>query len=477
MTIGEKILKQRQDKGLSQKELAEAIDKKTSDIAMWESDEEIPSIMDVNKLCSFFGVTSDTFINDVDLSTDYAQNDSIDVHEELGKSDKVKETTHQTKDNKKTKIVIAFCAIALLCLLAGLVIFVISKSSFSNNSSAIEKAAESVVKVICYDIQGEEVSLGSGFICFDDSTVITNFHVIDEANTCKISTDEDKTYEIENVICYSQEFDVAVLKIKEPTGLKPLKTGKSDLIKKGETVVAIGSPLGIKNSVSKGILSGRVMEDNMDVLQFTAEISNGSSGGALFNDKGDVIGITYASYEEGQNLNLAVPIEKAIELYENKSEPTELSSIYLINHPYAKYLNALKDAVEVSLNDLQSNPNHYRNKRIKIIGYVSSSENGIAKFLADREEDISGSLNSDLNDYIYNDFDNVSTIYLSGRASLYEDEDIQAGDMVCIIGKFAYFPAGTNVLNRLIEEDSFITFNDNKGEIGKTILYKIPYLE
>ena len=121
---------------------------------------------------------------------------------------------------------------------------------------------------------------------------------------------------------------------------------------KGETVTAIGSPLGIKNTVSKGNLSARIMQDGYDVLQFTAPISNGSSGGALFNEKGEVIGITFASFVEGQNLNLAIPIELVDNLYQSKSlsiEPTSFEDIYMENFS-TEELVSLINAYAITVN-------------------------------------------------------------------------------------------------------------------------------
>lgn len=83
--------------------------------------------------------------------------------------------------------------------------------------------------------------------------------------------------------------------------------GDSDAVQVGDEVTAIGSPLGLKNTVSKGIISAVREEQDWYILQTTAPISPGSSGGALFNQKGEVIGTTYAGMASGENLNLAVP--------------------------------------------------------------------------------------------------------------------------------------------------------------------------
>ena len=78
---------------------------------------------------------------------------------------------------------------------------------------------------------------------------------------------------------------------------------------RGQRVVAIGSPLGLFNSVSDGIISGFRAIEGVDMIQFTAPISNGSSGGAVLNMYGEVIGISTAGFDAGQNINLAVGYE------------------------------------------------------------------------------------------------------------------------------------------------------------------------
>ena len=88
----------------------------------------------------------------------------------------------------------------------------------------------------------------------------------------------------------------------------PIYKGKNKLVR-GQKVVAIGSPLGLFNSVSDGIISGFRNIDNVDMIQFTAPTSHGSSGGAVLNMQGEVIGISTAGYDSGQNINLAMGYE------------------------------------------------------------------------------------------------------------------------------------------------------------------------
>ena len=88
----------------------------------------------------------------------------------------------------------------------------------------------------------------------------------------------------------------------------PIYNGQKKLVR-GQRVVAIGSPLGLFNSVSDGIISGFRAIEGVDMIQFTAPISNGSSGGAVLNMYGEVIGISTGGFDAGQNINLAVGYE------------------------------------------------------------------------------------------------------------------------------------------------------------------------
>lgn len=332
VTLSEKIQKLRQEHNLSQKDLADKLDVTSQIIAGWESNEITPSVADIVKLSLALGVTTDSLI----VSNESSR---AEIFNNIDSIESKKVAPNNAK--KKSRRIILSIIISLLFMLTSFTGVFIYKNMipFSQNTNAIEQADASVVTVYCYDYAGNESATGSGFIAFDDKTVITNYHVIESAASCEISTNEDKTYEVESVYRYSEEEDIAILKLREPTGLKTLRLGDSAEIKKGDSVIAIGSPLGIKNTVSQGILSGRIMEDNIEALQFTAPISSGSSGGALFNDKGKVIGITYASYIDGQNLNLAIPIELANNLYYTDSSAISFADFYQSRcNPHRQFL-------------------------------------------------------------------------------------------------------------------------------------------
>lgn len=192
--------------------------------------------------------------------------------------------------------------------------------AFSDDPDAITAASESVVMISVYDANNELIATGSGFPLFESGTIITNYHVIKGGVFFEANTESETYFKIDSIVAVDADRDIAILHTNAKTGFEIFTAGDTSALKKGEKVIAIGSPLGLINTVSDGLYSNNRSEDGNEYLQFTAPISHGSSGGALFNDSGEVIGITSASYVDGQNLNLAIPIEAVINLWERRDE-------------------------------------------------------------------------------------------------------------------------------------------------------------
>jgi len=168
-----------------------------------------------------------------------------------------------------------------------------------------EMAIGSVVEINGYLADG--TSTGTGFFYDNQGTVITNYHVIDGCGTAYITLSDGTSYDVIKVLGYSEARDIAILQTS-CTASDPLKIRTSS-VKTGETVYAIGSSLGLEGSLSDGLISSaeREVEGNI-YIQTTAPISSGNSGGPLLDKEGQVVGITSASFIDGQNLNLAIPI-------------------------------------------------------------------------------------------------------------------------------------------------------------------------
>lgn len=246
-------------------------------------------------------------------------------------------TTLEKKVEPKKKIIPIAIILLLIAVLVAVFLFNPFHGNFSEDTDAIQKAGNSVVKIYMYDINGIEISTGSAFAALDKDIIITNHHCI-EGNVYSIEAEraDHSFFSIESVVAYDEEKDIAILRAPEGK-LAPLKTGSSMDIKRGEKTVAIGSPIGIHQMISTGVFSNYLDAKTHIRILSTASISHGSSGGALFNNHGKVVGITSGAYETGNDLYYSIPIYYAQELYDNRDPKDELTvpEFYdLSEHPY-----------------------------------------------------------------------------------------------------------------------------------------------
>jgi serine protease Do len=160
----------------------------------------------------------------------------------------------------------------------------------------------------------KQQSLGSGFIIDREGHIVTNNHVIEGADQIKVRLADDREFEAE-VIGRDPNTDLALVKIKKDSDLVPLALGDSDKLAVGSWVVAIGSPFGLEQTVTAGIVSakGRVIGNGPydDFIQTDASINPGNSGGPLLNLNGEVVGINTAIVAQGQGIGFAIPINLA----------------------------------------------------------------------------------------------------------------------------------------------------------------------
>lgn len=176
------------------------------------------------------------------------------------------------------------------------------------------KCSSSVFYIEIYDRYGSAIASGSGVFISPDGKALTNHHVVEDAYSAKVMTTDGSTYDVTGYYDARQDIDMALIQVAG-SGFPCLSIGDSTAVAGGQNVFAIGSPLGLDNTISQGIISNanRVV-DGLGYIQITAPISHGSSGGALINDRGQLIGITTATFSDGQNLNLAVPVHRYKEL-------------------------------------------------------------------------------------------------------------------------------------------------------------------
>lgn len=166
---------------------------------------------------------------------------------------------------------------------------------------------------------------GSGFIFRADGLIGTNFHVVERIDSIIVKTSDGNFYYAQ-IVLIDEKNDFAILKIvsEDSLNFQTINFGNSDNVKQGQDVYAIGSPLGFEYTISQGIVAAIRQNEKVDfndpvtympvtktfekVIQITAAISPGNSGGALFNSKGEVIGITTYTFMGYGNLNFAVAI-------------------------------------------------------------------------------------------------------------------------------------------------------------------------
>lgn len=155
--------------------------------------------------------------------------------------------------------------------------------------------------------------LGTGFIVREDGWIATNFHVVVGARALVVATPDQHEYPVVEVLAADRLHDLALLRVDATLGA--LVLGDSDAVRAGDSVVAIGHPLGLEDTVSNGLVSAiRVIDPELTVLQISAPIAPGSSGGPLFSDRGEVIGVATAYSTKGQNLNFGIPVRYLKEL-------------------------------------------------------------------------------------------------------------------------------------------------------------------
>jgi serine protease Do len=153
-----------------------------------------------------------------------------------------------------------------------------------------------------------EHSLGTGFVVSNDGLVASNLHVVAGNSKIMVTLADHREFEVTEVFNGDRERDLVILRI-EAHKLPAVALGNSDVIRPGDSVVAIGHPLGLEDTVSNGLVSGiRKVDEHLTVLQISAPIAPGSSGGPIFNDRGEVIGVATAILLGGQNINFGVPI-------------------------------------------------------------------------------------------------------------------------------------------------------------------------
>ncbi len=219
----------------------------------------------------------------------------------------------------------------ILALMLVLSCFSALGESFASDYAAMNEAAASVLVLTLYDENDKELGTASGFIAFDESHAVTTWLAVSSAARIAIETDEGEKLGSFKVLGCDSDCNLAILAFDEPTGLKPLALNQTGNVRRGAACVSIGAQNGV-NSITTGHVATTFSVQGLDLIQFTATISEGSSGGALLDENGQVAAVTMfgisgeIGYTVLQNMNFALSVSHLMTLWEfcKNDEPVEM---------------------------------------------------------------------------------------------------------------------------------------------------------
>lgn len=180
-----------------------------------------------------------------------------------------------------------------------------SQSAPVDIATLVKQAGPAVVFITVINDLGQSSATGSGFILSEDGKVVTNNHVVSAGTHYVVELNNGSSFRTSSVLAASPELDVAILKVDGH--LLPTLHLRTELPEVGEAVVAMGSPLGLQNSVSSGIVGGIRADGDKTWIQLSVPASPGSSGGPVLDRTGEVLGIVTWKFAQGESLTFAVP--------------------------------------------------------------------------------------------------------------------------------------------------------------------------
>jgi len=302
----------------------------------------------------------------------------------------------------------------------------------------IKLVIPAVVTIVGFNEQGKFAGSGSGFFINGQGHLITNYHVIQSMALAKVKTRDGKTYPMTTVLAVDKYADLALCQVDIPEGSPNFLTVCREVPEVGERVVAIGSPQLLEHTVSEGIVSAiRTDTHKGQAIQMTAPISGGSSGGAVINLKGEVVGVSTFYRKGGQNLNFAIPGHRILALTPGPGKP--LTEYYTpspqdkAKQAYAqgKRLYEAKDyhkALEAFREAVKADPKYgsaynYLGLTYKKLGLYDEAAKAYVKAIELQPQNYVFLFNMGMLMYAANSYDNAATAFQKAIQIKPEDAD------------------------------------------------------
>lgn len=226
----------------------------------------------------------------------------------------------------KTRLLNTIVLLGILALFLPIVANCQENNKLTPRQIAQQSLPSTVSVIMSNSTNSGETKLGSGFFVSDD-IIVTNFHVIEgmTSGVIKVYGGED-IFKIIGTVGIDERNDLALLKIENVKGRRGLRLNSDDSTGIGDEVFAVGNPKGLEGTFSQGIVSSVRRSNDRTLLQITAPISHGSSGGAVLNERGEVVGVAVGAIEGGQSLNFAIPVLYLHSLVNKRSSLARLAA-------------------------------------------------------------------------------------------------------------------------------------------------------
>ena len=228
---------------------------------------------------------------------------------------------------------------AAMLLVIGLILLfaagrLLTRGGRDDLPGLVKRVQPSVVTVIAYNAMDEMIFQGSGFFMATGGRFLTNYHVLASAARAEVKTAGGRCYPVTGVMAADPDWDLVVAEIAAPMeGLSRLKISGA-VPQVGERVAVVGSPLGLEQTLSVGVVSAVRRLASGAYLQISAPVSPGSSGSPVINMAGEVVGVASLQVVKGQNLNFAVPGHRALALQQRAAARTEPLSLALLDQSF-----------------------------------------------------------------------------------------------------------------------------------------------